>query len=497
MPRTVLLRLYIAWDGTNYIDESARLIQASGENRLTAPDQVGSGRGIVDRCQLDLHNADGRYSPLNTGSAIYSYISGGGAYHRPMYLEASINGGTNYYRVFTGVIKLPQERTPTPNQIATVTIECRSKDELLLGRRMSTTATSMAAANAAGYTEGDVIAAWLTAAGISATVDEGMFVIPWAWMDDESVLEEIWQLAAACGGRFYCDPDGTYRFEDVTHWLKSPHATSQETLTRDDFTDLTPSYSDTELYSTITVETSPRQAGALDKLWEPDETVIVPPSTTKTMTARLRQPASLINSPTYSAATAGGNDITSSVTVSMTAANVQRVELSIANAHATEAAYMHPLMITGRQLEGGPTQEETRDSATHGSNGTFWTARGTRSKALRGNAYIQTRAHAAALALFLLHRSEYPRLTYRLRGCPGKPTRRCGDRITINDTALMSAARDAFIVGITWRLTGNGFSQDLECIDAAALYPYQSTGYFVLGTNKLGASGSLTAPIFY
>jgi hypothetical protein len=274
----------------------------------------------VDRCQLDLHNADGRYSPLNTGSAIYSYISGGGAYHRPMYLEASINGGTNYYRVFTGVIKLPQERTPTPNQIATVSIECRSKDELLLGRRMSTTATSMASANAAGYTEGDVIAAWLTAAGISATVDEGMFVIPWAWMDDESILEEIWQLAAACGGRFYCDPDGTYRFEDVTHWLKSPHATSQETITRDDFTDLTPSYSDTELYSTITVETSPRQAGALDKLWEPDETVIVPPSTTKTMTARLRQPASLINSPTYSAATAGGNDITSSVTVSMTAA---------------------------------------------------------------------------------------------------------------------------------------------------------------------------------
>ncbi len=494
MPRAIAYRLYIAWDGTNYIDESARLIQAGGENRLTAPDQVGSGRGIVDRCQLDLQNADGRYSPLNTSSPIYSYISGGGAYHRPMYLEVSINGGTNYARVFTGVIKLPQERTPTPNQVATVSVECRSKDELLLGRRMSTTAASMAAANAAGYTEGDVVAAWLTAAGISATVDDGMFVIPWAWMDDESVLEEIWQLAAACGGRFYCDPDGTYRYEDITHWLKSPHTTSQETLTRDDFSDLSPVYTDTDLYSTVTVETSPRQAGTLDKLWEPDEQVIVPPGTTKAVTARLRQPAYSISAPTWNAATAGGNDITASVTVSMTAANAQRVELSIANGHTTEAAYLHPLLITGRQLEGGPSQEEARDSATHGSNGTFWTARGTRSKAVRGNAYIQTRGHAAALALFLLHRNEYPRLTYRLRGCPGKPTRRGGDRITLNDTALMSSARDAFIVGIAWRLTGSGFTQDLECIDAAALYPYQTTGYFVLGTNTLGAT---TKPIFY
>lgn len=497
MARTVVWRLYVAWDGTNYIDESARLIQASGENRLTSPDQVGSGRGIVDRCQLDLQNADGRYSPLNTSSPIYSYISGGGAYHRPMYLEVSINGGTNYYRVFTGVIKLPQERTATPNQIATVSVECRSRDELLLGRRMSTTAVDMAAANAAGYTEGDVIAAWLTAAGISATVDEGMFVIPWAWMDDESVLEEIWQLAAACGGRFYCDPDGVWRYEDVTHWLKSPHTTSQETLTRDDFSDLSPVYSDSELYSTITVETSPREAGTLDKLWEPDEPVSVAPSSTKTMTARLTAPACRIDAPTWNAATAGGNDITASVSVSVTAASVQRVELSITNSHATEAAYLHPMLLTGRKLEGGPTQEETRTSGTHGSNGAFWTARGARSKALRGNAYIQTRAHAAALALYLLHRSEYPRLTYRLRGCPGKSARRCGDRITINDTALMSTARDAFVTGITWRLTGNGFYQDLECIDAAGLYPNQASGYFVLGTNKLGASGSLTAPIFY
>ena len=51
MPRSIAYRLYIAWDGSNYIAETARLIQATGENKLTAPDQIAQGRGIVDRSE--------------------------------------------------------------------------------------------------------------------------------------------------------------------------------------------------------------------------------------------------------------------------------------------------------------------------------------------------------------------------------------------------------------------------------------------------------------
>ena len=108
MPRTIAYRLYIAWDGTNHVAESTRLLQASGENRLTSPDAIAAGRGIVDRCTLELDNRDGRYSPLNSSGALYSNIQAGGAYNRPMYFEVSIDGGSNYYRVFTGVIKIPQ-----------------------------------------------------------------------------------------------------------------------------------------------------------------------------------------------------------------------------------------------------------------------------------------------------------------------------------------------------------------------------------------------------
>jgi len=498
VPRTIAYRLYIAWDGTNYVAESARLLQASGENRLTSPDAIGSGRGIVDRCTLELDNRDGRYSPLNSGGALYANIQAGGAYNRPMYLEVSIDGGSNYYKVFTGVIKIPQETTPTPTKPATVTIDCRSVDELLLGRRMSISIADLQMQSAAGYTEGDTIAYWVQLAGKSATADDGVFVLPYAWMDDESVLEEIWQIAAATGGRFYADPDGTFRYEDMTHWLKAPHTTSQETFTRADFQELQPVYSDGELYNSVTVEASARTLGASDVLWEPDEPVTIPPSSTKAITCRYRQPAYSANFPSWKAATAGGIDKTSDVTVTVTASYVQRMEISITNA-ATEAVTLHPFNLAGVALTGGPTQEETRTSAANGSNSAWWTSRGTtRSKAIRGNAYIQTRAQAGTLAHFLLRRSEAPRLTYKLKGCPGKSSRRCGDLVTINDTAIMSSARNAFISAINWRLTQNGFTQDIEALDASGLYPYQATGYFILGTNKLGASGgSLTAPIFY
>lgn len=497
MPRTIAYRLYIAWNGTDYVSEGARLLQASGENRLTSPDAIAAGRGIVDRCTLELDNRDGRYSPLNSSGALYASIQAGGAYNRPMYLEVSIDGGSNYYKVFTGVIKIPQESTPTPSKPATVTIDCRSVDEILLGRRLSTTLADMLMMHDGGYTEGDVINLWVQQAGKSATCDGGIFVIPWAWMDDESALEEIWAIASAAGGRFYADPDGVFRYEDMTHWLKSPHNTSQETFTRADFAELQPIYSDTELYNSVTVEASSRLIGATDLLWEPDEPVVVPPSSTKVITARYRQPAYSASTPTWKAATAGGIDITASVTVSVTGSYVQRMVLSIVNS-ATEAAYMHPFNIAGVALTGGPTQEETRTSAADGSNSTWWSSRSTtRSKAIRGNAYIQTRAQARTLAHFLLCRSEAPRLTYKLKGCPGKSSRRCGDLVTINDTAIMSASRTAFITAINWRLTVNGFTQDIEAMDSANYAPYISEGYFVLGTNKLGASGTGTARIWY
>jgi hypothetical protein len=116
---------------------------------------------------------------------------------------------------------------------------------------------------------------------------------------------------------------------------------------------------------------------------------------------------------------------------------------------------------------------------------------------VRGNVYVQSEAQADMIARYLLHRLERPRLHYKLTGCIGQPQRRLGDLVTLFDPAVMSASRTAYVVGIKWKWNSSGFAQDLELVDAAQMYPYGS-GYFVLNTNKLGASGgALTAPIFY
>ena len=109
MARQVLWQLFIAWDFSTYTNESTRLMRASGEYSLTPPgDGFSSGRGIISSMTLTLNNNDGRYSPLNTGSAIYSSIQNGKAYHAPCYLNVSIDNGGGYTRIFTGVIKYPK-----------------------------------------------------------------------------------------------------------------------------------------------------------------------------------------------------------------------------------------------------------------------------------------------------------------------------------------------------------------------------------------------------
>ena len=501
MARLIQWQLFIKWNPAgSYVDESAHLLGAEGEMSFVPAEEalLSSGRGVVDSCALTLRNGGGRFSPLNEAGPLYSYIQAGGAYRASVYLRVSIDGGATWARVFTGVAKIPQEVGPTWREGPTVRIECRSMDELALQKRGSTPLSTFQGYHDGAYNEAQIIDALLASAGVtSRQIDVGTITIPWAWLDDESVLEECWALAAACGGRVYADPDGVTRYENFYHWTTAPHTTSQETLSfaAGGYQTLTPVYADGDLYSTVTVEHSSRQVGTADKLWTPDDPVSVPPLGSKKIVARLRQPAYTIDAPVVKATGAGGEDLTSSVSVACIY-YAQRVEITLSNSHVTKTAFIANLRLTGRPLVGGPTQEVTRSTTDDGGNGAWWSGRGERTKSLRGNAYIQSEAQADMVARFLLHRLERPRLTFKLGGCLGKPARRLGDKITINDGGVMTSARDAFITSIKWQLNDSGFVQDIEAIDAAQMHPYGS--YFVLGTNKLGAGGgSLTAPIFY
>ena len=159
----------------------------------------------------------------------------------------SVDGVPNYSRVFTGVLKIPSELGATSRQHPTVTFDCRSWDEVILQQRVSTLQSIFSTIYTSGYTEEQIIARWLTDAGMNdgveftsqafggtPTLDPGLWIINWAWLDDESPMTDIWQLAAAAGGRFYADPDGVFRYE-MPHWFYSPHTVSQATLIKDNF----------------------------------------------------------------------------------------------------------------------------------------------------------------------------------------------------------------------------------------------------------------------
>lgn len=510
MGRLISWQLLIDWSQSGvYVDESARLISARGAQRLINPEEgLTAGRGIVDQMTLALDNADGRFSALNTSSPLYAYIGSGKAYHAPVKLLVATAAGGSYTQIFQGVIEIPGETGATSRQAGRVDIDARSRDELLRNARQSTTSGQFATIYGNLWTEEQIIAAWLEGAGLMdgadfvsqayhaanpgtpATLDPGLWRMGWAWLDDESPLEEIWLLAAACGGRFYCDPTGVFRYENAAHWLIAPHLTSAGTLGKGDFQTLQAAYDDRELFSGVTVEASPRVLLDEGTIWEQDTPVLVRVGETKTVTARLRQPAYYVTAAVYTAITSGGQDITADVDVVLTK-YAQRVEIAITNSHASQAAIMAVLTLTGQAVDGGPTEEETRDSAD-----AFWASRGQRRRAIRGNPYIQSATQAAFLAEYLRDRYQAPRLYMRVRNVDGDPSRRMGDRLTINDADMMSSGRDGLVVGITWSLDGGGFRQDLDLIDAGGLFVY-GNGYFTVGTNTLGAASSDPGRLFY
>ena len=490
MSRTIAAKFEVDWTGTGtWVDETAYLQSATGSAQLApAASALFASRGTADTMTVTLFDNARRFNPLNSSGALYSAIQSGKAYHRPARFSIQVSGGS-WVRVFTGVLKLPKEASPTASEAGTVTFTVRSMDELYLNDRQSTSIANMALM--AGEDEATIIEYWLDTAGVSVLdieCDTGMFQIPWSWLDDES---DCWQLASACGGRFYVDVDGQFCYENAYHWLTSPHTTSQQTYNRTtDYGKLTITLDDGDLFSDITVVAAARTAGPVGQLWAPDEPLVIPASTTKTVTATLRQPlAGAEGTLSYTAVTTGGVAVTSGLSVGKNW-YAQRCILTIVNSNAF-AVVLQQAAITGAQLVGGNQHEETAEY-----DNTFWTGRSRRVRRFTGNPYVQTPAQASALAEMMRDWSQAARLKYHLSNVVGNPSRKLGDLITIADSIMLAAGnRTAYITGLAWKWDSTGFTHtSIDCVDAATLYPYAATGYFVIGTSLLGAASK---EVFY
>lgn len=493
---TTTATVEIDWDHNgSYTDESAYLVSASGNSALRAPESfIVSPRGQVDQCQIVLDNsaASPRFA-LNDGTAIQAPV------------RVSVNTGSGAVPIFTGVIGGIRYTAQTPAAPASVVVTCYGVEYRLLQLRMSSTTAQFRTWFASVPTESHIIRQWLVNAGLTdgthfksqawveanggtATLDRGLFRIRWAWLDDESPLEEIWQLAAACGGRVYADRDGWIRYENMEHWLLESGTTA---VGRGDYVGLDLSMDDRELYGSITIEASARELGNTVELWTPDEPVVVPPSGRVDVLARMDQPRDRINTVSYRPTTFGGQYVANGVTYEMSNRYAQRITLTFYNQTA-QALVLQDLVLVGQSVVG-----ERGYDVTVESDSSYWTTRVKRNRSVRDNPYIQSRSQALRLAQFLRDRHENARLAGSIRGL-SNPEIWCGSRLAVTDSPLLASARTFYVLGVRWTMTAAGFSSDCEIMEAASLYPYATTvpRYFVVGTSTL-SNDTTRGRLFY
>jgi len=509
--RAVSVVVEVDWnrDG-NFTNENANLVSVTGQQSLMAPQQMmTSGNGMVDRCTVTLFNNANRYSMLNESSALAASIGEGKAYQTPVRVSVTIDG--DHTVLFTGILRSISEEARTPAQAGLVKLECRSKDDLALQQRMSTSWADWATSIEAAYTEDWHIIGLLEAAGfvdgtdfvsqafadanlVRPTIDNGIFPLPTVWLDDASVLEMIWKIVGACCGWFTCDAGGKMHYHNLAGVLPKMmerHYGTQTMIEIDESTSarLTLSWRDTDLLSQVTVTTTPLEPGESESVWTTKAPLVLQPNESRVIYARLSQPAAAALTLDWSAASAGGNDMTASVSCTRVD-YAQRVKLTFTN-NATRTAYISA-KLTGQLFVAGDEQEVTKDVATE----TFWQNRQERSKRI-ANSLIASTSHAASFADYLLARCKLPVLTASITNLDDANVQ-VGRRCTVRYPGVVGAATefDGLVMSANWTADKNGFRQHVEIMDTSRLFGGLDD-FFVLGENRLGASGADTAPLFY
>ena len=495
----VVYRVEIDWnrDGT-YTDETAYVVAARGTHRLVSPEQSisGGGAGIVDQCTVTLNNSTKRFSSRNAAGALYATIADGGAYQAPMIVQVKIEGVTT--KLFTGYVRGISEQARTAMLPASVTLDCRSREDLLLQMHASTaTADYLAAVGAAedthliqrleeaGFVDGTdfVSEAYALANTVAPTIDYGMFPLRYTWTDDEPPLQDAWSIAGAAMGWFYCDPDGIFRYRNMAGLLGDLAERQFGTddlivLNESNTAALTLQYEDAELYNRIEVEVSPRALGIYGVAWEAETTPRVEAGGSLTLWAKYRHPLALDDaSVSFTARYASGATIASGISTAVTS-YAQRARIVIGNATAADA-YLVDFAVYATPLEAGDPFTIEAVSAD-----AFWTTRAGRVRTVRGSEYIQAKAHADTIANYLLTRQQTPRLFARVAGIHD-PAVRVGKRVQIGyPFDVTTSAIVAVVVNTDWTLSAAGFNLNARAMDMDGLFPCEP--YFVLGTNTLG-----------
>ena len=510
--RVPCFRFRVDWndDGfdsvSTWTDESAHVKKIHGEHQATDWQRsiAAVGRGVADVVYVTCRNPEEtgaglRFSPSNSNGPLY-YQSGStteygigegyGMMKRAIVETGYENSGTpEYLRQITGYIT----NTPDAFRRKEIVFEVRDRAADAAFTRASsalytdTTATEYLGVLCALFGRDPVAPA-------DRTFDDGMVVIPYAWLDDETLWDEMHIVAESQMGRLWFDKDGDLHFDDGSHWVK-PNAnawddptTSQTTFTTASIADMSVVYDPGSIFNHVICEYQPRYTGVVQVIYSDSEMHKVRPlvstgSNVETLKAEFRYPVSAIITPEedtdYQATSAGALDLSSDVSLSLSN-YAATADIEITNSNARFTAYMTKLQVRGYPLlteQSMKYEAEDADSIAEFGRRTF---------PIRQNPYVQGYRHAQMIADFLLARFKEPVQRISLRGIPARPWLEVGDRITVTET-LTDIADDYFIVTINWQFApGAGYVQSIDAMRCSDLFAY--TDWFIIGTSSYGAS---------
>ncbi len=483
--RHPVFRVKVNWNDSYYVTETEFVVSHSGALRVGLPGEELVMAGDVGEATVILDNSTGRFSWRDVNCPLYPHIGGAsGMFGKSIIIEQGLVVGqgdtgpiVQYVIIFTGII-FDWDESLAPR---TVTLTCRDVGAKYLQHRISSVLLT-------DHRTDQLLTCYAALLGIpdgERVLDVSSFQIPYSWLDDESGLEEMWEVAQAEGGRCYFDGLGKLHFESVSHWVS--HTTAVWELTGDDYQAYGPDFNPETLATKIIVEWSGRQLGAVTVLYNLEEVKVVRPCETVEFEARLNQPmyqlVPLESGTDYKFVSAGGIDLGDSVNITLPVANCycQRCTVRITNNHSSLAAQVIFLQIRGYPLSGAPA-EQTEATPT------IPPVEFERVRTVRGNMYLQTLTQAQALARYLAARHAQIVPLWMLQEVPGIPHLELSDRVQFWALPTMTYAQAGYVTEIQWRCTvQDGFRQTLHLMDAAALYSY--TDYFVVGQTALGAVG--------
>jgi len=429
-------------------------------------------------------NPGGWFSPDNASGLRGTYAAVANGYYRfPIKFDYGYTddaAGDEELRQFTGEIEDYNEWTTEDGSYIQFT--CVDKS-IAIGqdRRTTVVATEQRA--------DQLVSAWLALGGITdVALNRSLSIIPYAWMDDDTILDAVNTVAAADVARFYFSKNGQARYERSTHWLEgTDHTTSQGTLTAGEAWWMQDAIAARDCYTDVIVPYTPMSEGPVEVVYQAARTIEIPPGTEITEKARFQRVCTALVTPVagidYDACSAGGKDLASDLTVAV-AATAQQATVTLTNGNASHAIYVYGLQLRGLALVIDEAQEVTATTALS-------VIEGTKELALPGNDFVQLKEQASRLADRTLSMVERQR---RLLGWRGEivPWLELGDRVTIQNSGG-SIDTDAYLLAMTMRYERDEISE-MEVTAVPVDNWYAAASYFVVGTSNYAGTSD---PAYY